>query len=309
MRSILLLSLLLLLVPTSIHAQETAPPVSPDNAATLRLAATLRGHDLPVNDLDFADAAPQLASGADDLTALVWDLETGEITARFEGQLNQVRSVDFAPDGRSVLTTGFNGIAFLWDVRSQTRSLSVNEDAYPSMSDGAFAPDGETFAVALGTGDVQVYDVATGDPVALYTTDELLVERVAYDPNGAYIAAGYGFPLDSTLVWDTETGDLTLSVGSDDGTMHGVAFSPDSTLLALGTGGGSLVVWDLSEASEDMPAALLHDTPDAHPGGVFDVAFNQAGTLIASAGFDGQVRLWDVTSGEIIATLQPPGEV
>jgi len=269
----------------------------------LELRATLSGHELPVNDLAFSPDGSRLASGSDDLTVVVWDVASGAPEITFEGQLHPVRSVDFSPDGETLLTTGFNGIAFLWDLRSQTRAVSVNLDEFPSMSDGAFSPDGAQFALAVGTGEVVVFDTETQEEVASYAGGEtLLVERVGWNDDGSRLIAGYGFPSDSALVWEAETGDLLFSVNAGNGTAYGVDIAPDGTTTAVGSGEGSVLLWALTdEASFD----LLHDLRDAHPGGVFDVAFSPDGTRLASVGFDGALRVWDVASGEMAAEAVP----
>ncbi len=283
-------------------AQPTPPPISPDNAATLTRTATLTGHTLPVNDLDFSDDGALLVSGADDLTMRIWDVASGTESAVFEGQLHPVRSVDVSPDGRLVLTTGFNGIAFLWDVRSQTRAASVNAPRYPSISDGEFAPDGDTFALAFGTGLTQTYRTATQQPLQAFPADTLLVERIAYGPDGEQIAMGTGFPSDETLVWNTSTEALTLALDGAVGAVHGLDIAPDGVTMALGGSAGGFEIWQLSADNTD--AQRLWALEQAHPDGLFDLTFNPDGTLLATAGFDGVVRLWDVESGELAGEVR-----
>jgi WD40 repeat protein len=38
-----------------------------------------------------------------------------------------------------------------------------------------------------------------------------------------------------------------------------------------------------------------------------DVSFRSDGNILASAGYDGTVKLWDIRLGECLRTLRPPG--
>jgi WD40 repeat protein len=61
----------------------------------------LEGHTGWVSDLAFSQTG-LLASGAVDHTVRVWDLATRKEKCRFLGQLGEVLSVRFSPDGRRV---------------------------------------------------------------------------------------------------------------------------------------------------------------------------------------------------------------
>jgi WD40 repeat protein len=297
-RLLLVLIITLLTVPL-IAQDDTATPISLDNADALPLAWTITAHDLPINDLDFSDDGTMLVSASDDLSTASWDVETGEEQVRFEGQLHQVRSVDVAPDGRTVLTTGFNGIAFLWDVRSVTRASSVNADGFPSISDGEFAPDGESYALAMGDGVVRVYDLETEAVLQTLPASALLVERIAYHPDATHIVAGIGFPSDHALVWDLDSGEVVATLSGHNGTVYGVDYAPDGAAIVTGGGDGSLIVWD-NEGYEPLWTVEM-----AHDGSIYDVVFSPSGDLLATVGFDGVLRLWDAATGDPLADYTP----
>lgn len=289
---------LLLMVALPTTAQDTPEPITPANAVNLTLVQTLVGHDLTINDLTFTPDG-DLLSASDDITARLWDLDASEAVWVLDGQMTQVRSVAVSPDGATVLTTGFQNEAFLWDVPSRTRGAPIA--ALAAFNDGVFAPDGNTFALAVGDGTVRVYTTPPtvadliSEPQRTIPADALQVTSIAYSPDGTRIAAGHGFPSDRALVWDTETGDTRLTLAAHTGTVHSVAYHADGTRIATGGGDGALIVWDADTGD------TLYTVDAAHSGGVFDVAFAPAGDVLASVGFDGVLRLWDATDGTPLA--------
>ncbi|KAJ2621307.1 hypothetical protein GGI26_004281 [Coemansia sp. RSA 1358] len=82
---------------------------------------------------------------------------------------------------------------------------------------------------------------------------------------------------------------------------------PGSSVLATGAGDGTARIWDISRAKGDssQSVTLRHDAPadkDEARLDVTSISWNPSGTLLATACFNGQLRVWS-TSGELKLTL------
>ena len=85
------------------------------------------------------------------------------------------------------------------------------------------------------------------------------------------------------------------------GRVYDVQFSPDGSRFAAASsldGRGEVRVYDTATGK------ILHSL-EGQQGGVYSVAFDPAGKVVASAGFDGLVRLNDVETGKLIKQFAP----
>jgi hypothetical protein len=161
----------------------------------------------------------------------------------------------------------------------------------------AFAPDGKTFALAIGH-DVWLHSVESRGLVRKFSDHIGPVNAVAFSSDGTRLVTGAGEPglFGEARAWEVASGNLLKRFeGHRDG-LYAVAISPDGNTLATAGYDQKIKLWDINTASEQK-------TLDGHSGAIFSLAFRPDGKVLASASADRTVKLWDVLLGTRLDTF------
>jgi hypothetical protein len=100
-----------------------------------------------------------------------------------------VRSVAFAPDGRTALSGSQDGTLKLWDIATgkEIRTFTGHSNWVTSV---AFAPDGRTALSGSYDNTLKLWEVAAGKEIRTFTGHSGEVESVAFAPDGRSALSG-----------------------------------------------------------------------------------------------------------------------
>ncbi len=74
----------------------------------------LPGHTSRVMSIALSPDGQTLASGSEDETIKIWNLQTGKLLRTLSGHVSPVISVTFSPDGQTLASGGQSGRIKLW---------------------------------------------------------------------------------------------------------------------------------------------------------------------------------------------------
>jgi len=215
----------------------------------------------------------------------------------WQGHTDQVWSIAFSPDERTLASGGQDGMIKLWD--SEQGSLLWMGWHTGSVNKVAFSPDGLTLASCGDDGVIQFWDTRKGIPLKTLSSSGGPVYALAWSPDGRLLASGGA---DSQIrLWDLrqethpETSLRTLTGHTN--WVNQLAFAPDGRALASGSWDHTVRLWDLDSLS-------LRETLSGHTDPVFGIAWSPDGRLLASCSVDKTIMLWDVEKASYRAVLR-----
>jgi cytochrome c len=231
-------------------------------------ATVLEGHTAPVVALAASPDGTTLASASWDNTVRLWpiscigaypDRKTGDHfsgicagggTPRLlEGHSQNVNGVAFTPDGRAVVSAGYDLTVRIWPIDNGAPVITTLPSPLNSV---AVAPDGE---IVAGAADGKVYFLSSrGELRGEIQAAETPVIAVAVSADGALVAAA-GIR-GSVAVIERTSRNLARTLVGPGLPVWSVAFMPDNHTLL--TGGTDRVVrrWNAATGDHLGPVAM-----------------------------------------------------
>ncbi len=272
---------------------------------TGQLKNTFRHNDR-VNSIAFSPTENILASGAGDTTVKLWNAITGTeiLTIR---RTERISTVAFSPDGKTLawIEASSPDTIHLWDVTTQSIIAFYEDPTVFNMNSIAFSPDGKTFVTVDHFYDiVKVWDINTGNTIDLghiglsprsFDLPNIGLTPISFSTDSTMLATG---GTRGVKLWDVNTGRNVANIPvKPSAHVRLVSFSPDGRTLAY-------------RVSQEKFTRLLDVTTQTQTGIIENPsidywAFSPDGKILASAARH-IITLWDVVTGQQIATLEGP---
>lgn len=267
------------------------------------LGRRIKAPDVGSSDLAFSPDGRFVASSGEFGGVLEWDVARGELHGTpLEGHERQVSSLAYCPDGKTLVSGSEGGAVIFWDLATHAALSPEIKAHWSPVWSLACNPDGKT-AVSGGDAELVFWDAAThkqvGQPI---TSQKDRIWSLAYSPDGQFLASA-GNSREVAIWKNGPQPQVSKTLGTHAKERYpelmpgGAAFSPDGALLAMSAPENSVTLWNFKNGRQ-IPPALY-----GHTQSIASVAFRGDGKVLASGSADGDIRLWDVETHELLGTL------
>jgi len=244
-------------------------------------------HNQSVYTVVFNDDGTLLASGGEDKSIYVWDINSGELKFTLANNYFPIRDLKFS-DTDQILAACGPDIKLMDLDGNLLRTFSGNTTHIWSFDFNA-----ETNKIVSGSyaTNIRVWNYATGETFLVLEGHEKSTLPVAISFDGKYIISG---SLDrSVRIWNAATGNELKKLDRHTDNIYSVKFHPSGKYFASASGDKTIRLWDFVSGE-------VLKTYVGHEKNVMDIDFSPDGNHLISCSLDNTVILWETVSGENI---------
>ena len=266
-----------------------------------------------LRDATFAGDGVRAASYNVNSVVTLWDVASGGHLREMKGHTSLIMHIAFNPEGTLLASASVDQSVRLWDLAESSKPLRFTAHAVPQFSDPnesilawVACPDGGPLVSFGADLALKRWELPSGKElgsVALPLKDQLSGrELAAFSPQGNLLVISQ--PVKRRVqIWGTEPCILMQELDASPspggfGRSHSLAFDPGGSRLAIAETSGQVTVWDPGRGH------LVHKL--GRPAQYFanGVAFSPDGRLLAAILPGIGCRIWDVDTGQEIATIK-----
>jgi WD40 repeat protein/serine/threonine protein kinase len=286
----------------------------------------------------FTGDGSRLLAGCSDGFLRVRDAKSGrQLSQTVAHSTSPAYALAIHPNGRLVVTAGWDGFARIWDLSTWTTTATLAGHNGPVMS-VAISPDGRTILTGGSDRTARLWELETGRPIGTPLSHGGSVTCVAFRPDSTIAITGcqdkkarlwrvatrelIGTPLNHdgpveavalsndgrfavtagydklVRLWESETGEPAGTIALDGGFCKSIALSPDGRYALFGSDQPVVKLRSFPSGERNGSAIRHHDWVRA-------VAFAPDGRTVVTASSDTTARRWHVPTGVPVGPALP----
>ncbi len=343
-------------------------------AGSLHEKKTLIGHSDGVWRAEFSPDGTCVITASDDSTTALWDAASGKQLAVWKGHRYAVRAVawspdgkliasaghsrvivrdastgiqkwrndhsgeiwtlDFSPDGSSIVSASSDGTCVVWDVESGETIKACEPGGSPRVA--KFSPDGLLLAAGTSEGTIHIYEMDSGLSRTINHANGG-VELLQFSTSGdRLMTSDRDLGGKMVYVWNPDTAEK-IAVFEHETPVTAAAMTSDGAVVVTGQENGRLTIWsvsdigkqrvhefgkrvhfiDISVDNRQLAACTGHEihcvglsdatsvsTLKGHGNNVVRARFNNDASLVLTCSDDRTARLWAIDTNRLVPRLQ-----
>ncbi len=232
----------------------------------------------------------------------LWRVRDGQCLLTCSGHTNWVRAIKFSPDGQYLASSSDDRTIKLWDLQNGKCLKTIGEGIHSLGF--SFSPDGRYIASGSANNLIYYWDLQTGICVRQFAGHQDWSMDIKFHPHGHQFVSGSA---DRTVrVWDVASGNCQQVWHGHENLVTTVDYSPDGKTILSGSLDGCLRLWDATDVT-DLVTADNHQCRlvlTGHGDEIWSAVFSPDGSLFASAGVGGLLRIWRTIDGHCLHRLE-----
>lgn len=269
---------------------------------TWKQVRTYKGHSDVVREITIAADNTKFVSASHDHTVKVWDLNQGKEWGTFRDHRFDVESAVIIPPGKMVASGSLLEIK-IWDIDSLEEIVTL-KGHNNSVTALGVTLDGKMLISGSKDNQLKLWDLVTFTEIASVGDHSDVINAITVSPDGRFLLTGSGsvlFEENEIKIWDLTRFEGNQShipyVNKFEGGITKFVRSPVNDDLFGATGVGTILGWNFKTMKQ-----ISRFTTD-EGAGMRDLAITTDGKILASAGDDWRITLWDLKTEQETKTL------
>jgi WD40 repeat protein len=288
---------------------------TPSPAITFGSQTELHLHTAPVTALITLTSSHIMASASEDKTICLWD-PTAPLVKRiltYKGHKQAVTCIAHSSDGGKQIASGsLDKVVQVW---STENGKKLREASFPAAVHALAWSSSYENLLAVGCADGVAYicDPQTLKTLYTYKGHTKSIRTLAWSPYNGYLASGGEDYLIN--LWRAGKGnpEPDLVYRGHANTVNALLWSSNSQKIASASDDRTIQIWDISTAHPlvTYTGHVTNGTPTAsvdfksnQPAQVYTLTWLKEENLIASAGSNGTIHIWDPATGTGVRILE-----
>jgi WD40 repeat protein len=242
-----------------------------------------------VYQVEFSTSGGRLVAGGDD-GARVWNPATGDVVLELGREPSGTYGADVSADGDLIATGHGDGVVRVWDGRTGRLVHALRGHTDLGFFVG-FSQHGDRLVSISFDNTARIWDAGSGRQLAVLTHETFVQDAAFVRDDFVVTADSNGL----VQIWSVASGETVSELRGHSNYVSFLAVNPQQDRIVTGSDDETYRVW--------RPGPGVSTLDVDRPGYQTVAAYRPDGAMFLTAGYSGQIELWETTTGDLSGRL------